>query len=218
MISCACKPAPLSHPKISKCKSIPAGVMPVSHLIHQLAMSVLTSQNTSIQRASQHVPCSYSKPPPLFTSSPPFHFCSRTLIYSLTTARGDLIKRKTDHVTLLLKPLSLSGFLSQNKIQSLTMVCNSPPVTSLVCLLPLFPLPILFQSHWPPGSCQEQCLLPQDLGTCCPSALSQLSMWHASSLPWPIFKYINYYLNKDNIRTYLLSRAIDDGDSKQRLG
>lgn len=153
----------------------------------------------------------------LFTSSGPLHFCPRALtIYSLTTARGNLIKYKKDHVTFMLKPLSLSGFLSQNKIQSLRMVCNCP--LSYLCYMPSATLPL---THSVPTSLASWIVQ----GTV--SAVSgswhmlsfcslQLFMWHTSSFPWPFLKYGNYSLNKDNIRTYQLLRAIGDGDSKQR--
>ena len=187
-------------------------------------MSALPSPNTRIQSPLS----TYTAPNPNhYHCLPlpwPLHVCPGALIiYSLTTARGDIIKHKTDHVTLLHKPLRFSGFLSEwnpkpcNGLQSFPTPPTPPPLPLPYAFCHSSSNLTLFQPHWPPGSCQEQCLLPQDLGTCCPSALSQLSTWHTSSLPWPFIKYGNHSLNKDNIRTYWLSRDIDDRDSKQRL-
>lgn len=143
LIPFTCKVAFLSHPRMSKDNS--HSRLGHASLSSNPSTSHVSSTFTKYQHptTTQHLLC--PKPNHYHCLPPPWtlHFCPRALIiYSLTTARSDFIKHKTDHVTLLFKPLS--DFSSQNKIQSLTMVWKSPPVTSPICLLLFFLLPTVF--------------------------------------------------------------------------
>lgn len=197
-------------------KSVLTWAMPAFHPNHQHVMSAPPSKNNQNRIASQHLHCSQSS---FHHYSPPcwsLHVCLRTLtICSLTAARSDPVKHKIDHVTLLLKPFS--GFPSQNKIYSLIMTCNCSPVTSPTCLLPLLSLsPTLFQSHWPLRSYQEQCPASGPWHVL-PFSFPVVHVAHCLASFRSLLNYAKYSLNKNNIRAYWLSRAIDDGDSKPRL-
>lgn len=154
-----------------------------------------TFKNIRNPAASQHLPCSQSKPPPPLTSS----LASPLLPYALHgifshSSQSDVVKYRMDHVTLLLKPFS--GFLSQNKGQSLIMTSKCPPVTSPATLPPTHSVPTSLASWATTGTV---CLLLQGLCKCYSFPVVHMppSLTSFSSL----LKYGNYSLDKAYTRT-----------------